>query len=228
MIMFRLLKTYPKMPNIKTLKEFRVRMRQASTFAEALANLVRHGINHNTYTMIDPNAVFAKGFVTPPTTPDANGKRKHTKRKGQHTAHQISTSRGERLQKNSVSKKKAIRFRRQKWSSEKKGTLTKLRLDASLSHRQINCRDLKTNTAKVAKDPRGRCIVCCSECMAPHAHKKAHKNPWGMKTVWACETCGEFLCLGKPKLQGKTCWDVWHSEEQLPTFSCGEAKQHEI
>ena len=90
MIMFRLLKTYPKMSSIKTLKEFRLRMRQASTLAEALANLVRHGMNKNTYTMIDPNAVFAKGFLTPPTTPDANGKRKHTKRKGQHTANQIS------------------------------------------------------------------------------------------------------------------------------------------
>ena len=121
--------------------------------------------------------------------------------------------------------KKKIRFRRQRWISDSKQQLRNVRLSSPKKHKVVSASTLVTSKNSKAEGNdsyRARCIVCCSQCMGTNKKVQYHENPWGFLTTKACGTCGEFLCTRKSSARwnGKTCWDVWHTEEELPQFNC--------
>ena len=120
---------------------------------------------------------------------------------------------------------KAIRFRRQRWLEDSDKKLTDVRLNTTKEHVQISAAQLahsKDSKFNPKKGYRGRCIVCCSMCMGEGKKLSYHASPWGFHTVNACETCGEYLCCRKSSARwdGRTCWEVWHSDVDLPSFDC--------
>lgn len=145
------------------------------------------------------------------------------KRKESLNVSPLPTRPGGRIQQGSKTAKKKIRFRRQKWVSDSKQQLRNVRLSSPNKHQVVSASTLVTSTKAEGNDSyRARCIVCCSQCMGTNKKVQYHENPWGFLTTKACGTCGEFLCTRKSSARwnGKTCWDVWHTEEELPQFDC--------
>jgi len=225
MQMWRLLETYPHLSNIKSYKEFKLKMRQQVTFHETIANLVSLGIDKATFCRIDPAAGCSDAFKTPPVTPQQNSKKRGMKRKQCASQSPVPTKAGGHLKKPYNSNKKSIRFRRKTWSEDAAGSLTNKRLSQEKKHNQIHAKTLAEKASShIPKDGRGRCIVCCEQCMGNKLKVTPHDNPWGFKTARACDYCAEYLCTNKKKAKwdGRTCWEVWHEDVELPKLKCAE------
>ena len=219
MQMWRLLNLYPRLDEFNSYKKFKLALAEVISFNDTLYELVNAGLTPKTIRLIDP-----QDSVTISNVESSTSRRKGTSTKKRKKVHSPSPLKkaGGSLPLKQTSSKKRIRYRRDKWAASERGSgemsLSSIRLSKDKLHETIHAREL--GVQKV-----GRCIVCCSECMGKRAQKPKHNSPWGFKTSGACNVCREFLCTQTKRWEGRSCWEVWHSEAVLPTFQCAASSK---
>ena len=211
----RLLELYPRLDSMQSYKQYKKQLSQQLTFNDALYQLVNAGLSTRSIELIDPHHMLENMCPADSITPSQTKKTKR-KRKLDSSPSPLKKA-GARLPNRGHKAGKIIRYRRDKWVALEEGSqqqrLKSIRLNVEKDHNIISATEL--GVKKV-----GRCIVCCSECMGSRKTTPKHCKPWGFKTTKACNDCREFLCTKTFRWNGRSCWDVWHTDPVLPSFQC--------